>query len=149
MDAGWFTAIGAVAGAVGTGAKDFVLGWQKQKSEKADREAKARDAENQRQHEKDEREAQAKWDRKAATRAERAARIAEWRTGLSAAHRADMAWQAQMRADLLRQAMDPGSGEQRPNALTAVWLQSLWPYLGPCPRVLDTLNPGLFLGEAR
>ena len=22
-------------------------------------------------------------------------------------------------------------------------------YDGPCPRVLDTLNPGMFLGEAR
>lgn len=85
-------------------------------------------AREQRQHEKDEREAREEQDRLTTVRTGRAQQINHWRTGLSAATITFQEW-ANLYNNERQRKEAVERGEWAPNFVGEAWFQSLRPYL--------------------
>jgi hypothetical protein len=125
VDAGWFAVIGAGVGATATGLVDCLRVASENRSKRRDAEAQrkheATEAQAKRDAEAAERNAQREHDRDAELRAKQEQQIREWREGLAASH-AEYEKCVRMGRSI------------KPNIVSAVWFQTLRPYLSDTGR---------------
>jgi hypothetical protein len=131
VDAGWFAVIGGGTVAAANGLFDWLKTVSNNRNERHEADAQRThevDQSNaQREREEAERNAQREHDRRAAVRAERAEEVREWREGLAASHAEFEEWLVRSTAAEGRPA---SMGRPvKPNIVSAVWFQSLRPYL--------------------
>jgi hypothetical protein len=114
MDAGLAAFLGAIAGAAIAGVPPVVAAVVQRGT-----------AKDQRQHDKDERDAQREHDRRVNERAERLEQLREWREGLSKSHAEYRKWDSETRG----RSSVPSHLGVKPTLDSGVWFQSLRPHL--------------------
>jgi hypothetical protein len=131
VDAGWFAVIGAGVGATATGLVDWLRvasdSRSKRREAEAQRKHEANEAHAKRDAEAAEHNAQREQDRRNELRARQEQQIREWREGLAASHAEYETWVVKQRAYEGRPATM--GRPVKPNIVSAVWFQSLRPYL--------------------